>query len=55
MCAYLEVAPPGLEPGTYRLVVGRSVQLSYGAKGRADPGRAGSSAPNHSPNRLRPS
>jgi hypothetical protein len=39
MCAYLEVAPPGLEPGTYRLVVGRSVQLSYGPKG--GPIRAG--------------
>lgn len=36
--AYVEVAPPGLEPGTYRLAISRSVRLSYGTKNTADPG-----------------
>ena len=38
MCAYLKVAPPGLEPGTYRLAIGRSIRLSYGAKVPPEPG-----------------
>ena len=49
MHGYIKVARGRVELPTCRLVIGYSIQLSYRAKGGAEPDRVGSGAPNHSP------